>query len=71
MRALVDLEQDQIRKLDQMAKARRRSRAALIRDAVAAYVEKDKKATANDAFGLWRGRSIDGLAFQEKVRSEW
>ena len=71
MRALVDLEQDQIRKLDQMAKARRRSRAALIRDAVADYVEKDKRATAADAFGLWRGRPIDGLTFQEKARSEW
>ena len=71
MRALVDLEQDQIRKLDQMAKAQRRSRAALIREAVANYVEKGKRATAADAFGLWRGRPIDGLTFQEKARSEW
>ena len=71
MRALVDLEQDQIRKLDQMAKAQRRSRAALIRDAVKNYVEKDKRATATDAFGLWRGKSVDGLTFQEKARNEW
>ena len=71
MRALVDLEQDQIRKLDQMAKARRRSRAALIRDAVADYVEKDKRATAADAFGLWRGRPSEGLTFLVTARSVW
>ena len=71
MRALVDLDQEQVRKLDVMAKAQRRSRAALIRDAVAGYVEKSARATADDAFGLWRGKSTDGLAFQEKARSEW
>lgn len=71
MRALVDLDREQFRKLDRMAKAQRRSRAALIREALASYVEKNARATADDAFGLWRGRSIDGLAFQEKARSEW
>lgn len=71
MRALVDLEQEQLRKLDRIAKAQQRSRAALIRDAVASYVEKNARETADDAFGLWRGRSLDGLAYQEKVRSEW
>ena len=24
-----------------------------------------------DAFGLWKNREVDGLVYQEKVRSEW
>ena len=26
---------------------------------------------ADDAFGLWGDRAVDGLEYQERVRNEW
>jgi predicted transcriptional regulator len=71
MRALVDIDDRHIRELDRLAKEQKRSRAALIREAVVDYLDKRAQKTAEDAFGLWGKRKIDGLAYQEKVRSEW
>jgi predicted transcriptional regulator len=71
MRALVDIDDSHIRELDRLAKDQKRSRAAVIREAVADYLDKRAQKTAEDAFGLWGKRKIDGLAYQEKVRSEW
>lgn len=71
MRALVDIDENQIRDLDRLAKRQKRSRAALIREAVADYLDKRSRRTVEDAFGLWGERRTDGLAYQEKVRSEW
>lgn len=71
MRALVDIDDHQIRDLDRLAKQQKRSRAALIREAVADYLDKRHRKTAGEAFGLWGQGGTDGLAYQEKVRSEW
>jgi predicted transcriptional regulator len=71
MRALVDIDDSHIRELDRLAKDQKRSRAALIREAVVDYLDKRAQRTAEDAFGLWGKRKVDGLAYQEKVRSEW
>ena len=71
MRALVDIDDSHIRELDRLAKDQKRSRAALIREAVVDYLDKHAQKTAEDAFGLWGKRKIDGLAYQEKARSEW
>lgn len=71
MRALVDIDERQIRDLDRLAKRQKRSRAAVIREAVADYLEKRGQQTIEDAFGLWGRRETDGLAYQERVRSEW
>lgn len=71
MRALVDIEESQLRDLDRLAKQQGRSRAALIREAVADYLGKRGEQTIDDAFGLWGDRKIDGLDYQERVRSEW
>lgn len=71
MRALVDIEESQIRELDRLARKQRQSRAALIREAVADYLGKHARNTTEDAFGLWGTRAVDGLAYQEKIRSEW
>ncbi len=71
MRALITLDEIQIRKLDRLAKAEKQSRAALIREAIDAFLERKQQAVEDDAFGLWGKRKIDGLEYQEKVRSEW
>jgi metal-responsive CopG/Arc/MetJ family transcriptional regulator len=71
MRALVDIDEQQIKELDRLARKQMLSRAALIRKAVADYLDKRAQDTEQNAFGLWGERKIDGLAYQEKVRSEW
>ncbi len=71
MRTLVDLGDAQIQALDELSKQEKRSRAALIRQAIDDYLEKRRDRHESDAFGLWGKRKIDGLAYQEKVRGEW
>ena len=71
MRTLVDLEESQVHELDEMSKTERRSRAALIRQAIDDYLAKRHRKRETDAFGLWGKRKVDGLAYQKKMRGEW
>lgn len=71
MRTLVDLGDSQIQKLDELSKQEKRSRAALIREAVDDFLAKRLSKNEGGAFGLWGMRKIDGLAYQARVRSEW
>lgn len=71
MRTLIDIERSDIEKLDLLAARQKRSRAAVIREAVADYLEKEAAAGLDEAFGLWRGRGIDSLEYQKKLREEW
>jgi metal-responsive CopG/Arc/MetJ family transcriptional regulator len=71
MRTLVDLGDSQIQALDELSKKEKRSRAALIRQAIDDYLAKRHGKRESDAFGLWGKRKVDGLAYQEKVRREW
>jgi hypothetical protein len=47
------------------------SRAELLRRAVADYLTRYAAAPVDTAFGLWRRRAEDGLAYQERLRQEW
>jgi metal-responsive CopG/Arc/MetJ family transcriptional regulator len=67
MRISVDLEASQVEALAGLATREGRSRAALIREAVDEYL---RRKGDDEAFGLWNG-AIDGLAAQERARSEW
>jgi metal-responsive CopG/Arc/MetJ family transcriptional regulator len=71
MRTLVDIGEPQVQELDELSKEDRRSRAALIREAIDDYLAKRRARRGGDAFGLWGKRKVDGLAYQEKVRREW
>ncbi|KKN78240.1 hypothetical protein LCGC14_0352400 [marine sediment metagenome] len=71
MRALVDMNDAQIEALDSLAKRVRQSRAALIRAAIDDYLGRHHREQVEDGFGLWGKRKVDGLAYQEKARSEW
>jgi hypothetical protein len=70
MRTLIDIPDKQIDALTMLCTTKKISRAELIRQAITAYVESNKPATV-DAFGLWKDKKIDGLAYQEEARSEW
>ena len=71
MRTLVDLGDSQIQALDELSKKEKRSRAALIRQAIDDYLRNQRYKQQANAFGLWGKRKVDGLAYQEKVHGEW
>ncbi len=78
MRTLVDIPEDAIDRLDSFAASRGWSRAEAVRRAVndmLAQAEAAERA-ADDAalaaaFGMWKDRGIDGLAYQQALRAEW
>jgi metal-responsive CopG/Arc/MetJ family transcriptional regulator len=70
-RILVDLPDTQLHELTEIVEAERRPRAAVIRDAIDAYIAQHKPSLAADAFGLWKDKQVDGLEYQQKLRAEW
>lgn len=71
MRILIDANEAQVVALDALARRRRRPRAAVIRAAIDDYLARHHREQVDDSYGLWGKRKVDGLAYQEKVRSEW
>ena len=70
MRTLVDLPEEELEELNVLSRSRKVSRAELIRQAVAGFLAQNK-AGMEDSFGLWKRRGVDGVEYQEKLRSEW
>jgi metal-responsive CopG/Arc/MetJ family transcriptional regulator len=70
-RILIDLPDEQVDELTTIVEAQQRPRAAVIRDAIEAYIALHKRGLGADVFGLWKGRKVDGLAYQQELRSEW
>ena len=70
MRTLVDIPDGQIKWLAAICMTEKRTRAELIRTAIAEYLEKHKP-TGDNVFGIWKDGNVDGLSYQERVRSEW
>ena len=71
MRTLVDVGDRQLQALDELAKVEKRSRAALICEAIDDFIAKRRSKHEGDAFGLWGARKVDGLVYQNRLRSEW
>jgi metal-responsive CopG/Arc/MetJ family transcriptional regulator len=70
-RILVDLPDSQVEELAALVETEQRSRAAVIRDAIDAYIAQHKRTLGADVFGLWKSKKIDGLEYQQELRSEW
>ena len=71
MRISIDIDDAQLRELDELSKAEKRSRAALIREAIDDLLIKRRSKHPGDAFGLWGNRKVDGLVYQRWARSLW
>ena len=71
MRTIIDLPGEQLEALDTLCRRDRISRAEAIRRAVALLVGAERGASAAAAYGLWRDRAEDGLAYQQRMRDEW
>jgi metal-responsive CopG/Arc/MetJ family transcriptional regulator len=78
MRAIIDLPDQQAEQLQLSCEREGISRAEAVRRAISLYIEQQ---TAHQhmqgithAFGLWKKRgkrSLDGVAYQRRIRSEW
>jgi predicted transcriptional regulator len=75
-RILADLPDEDIERLDRIAQAQGKSRAAVLREAVAAYNAQpadDDASWIDRGFGLWarHGISFDPHEYERKRRAEW
>lgn len=71
MKTLIELADSQVTALNELAKAERKSRAALIRLAIDDFLAKRRIRRVEEAFGLWGNKKVDGLAYQRRMRREW
>ena len=71
MRTIIDLPEDQVTGLAALCRRERLSRAEAVRRAVAAYLDAHSPAEHDEAFGMWRGRKLDGLTYERNLRAEW
>jgi Ribbon-helix-helix protein, copG family len=71
MRTIIDLPEAQLDALDAICRREGISRAEAIRRAVAQHIQHERRAAGDPAFGLWRAKPIDGLAYQRRLRQEW
>ena len=77
MRTIIDLTDNQLVRLDQIAARERISRAEAVRRAIdVAYASEDPvetvRATRRRAFGLWKGGEIgDAVSYVNAIRDEW
>jgi metal-responsive CopG/Arc/MetJ family transcriptional regulator len=73
MRVSIDIPDDHIAALNALAKKEHVSRAALVRQAITNLLASRRGAKGDAiaaAFGIWPDME-DGLAYQERLRSEW
>lgn len=74
MRALVDIPDEDLHKLDALAKRQGKSRAAEIRDAIKIHLvhHADNNDWIHRGRGFWKGRADigDGLEYQLAVRED-
>lgn len=72
-RFLVDIPEEDLARLDALARAEGKSRAAILREAVADYIAAESKQGFEKYFGLWErhGSTVDGLDYERNLRGEW
>lgn len=71
MRILVDVLKADLELLDEVSRRREISRAEFIRQAISTSLTPYREKMNHAAFGAWSKVSDDGLAYQERTRSEW
>lgn len=72
-RILADLPDDDIKWLDQLAVEQGKSRASVLREAVAAYRAEKPRDWLDVGFGAWKDRTDigDAVAWQRRERASW
>lgn len=72
-RILADLPEDDVKWLDQLAAEQGKSRAAVLREAVASYRAETPTDWIEKGFGAWKDRSDigDAVEWQRRERASW
>jgi hypothetical protein len=72
-RFLVDIPEEDLARLDALAKTEGKSRAAVLREAVAEFIAVESQQGFEKYFGLWErhGSTVDGLEYERQLRGEW
>lgn len=70
-RILLDLPDDALRRLEHLKERRKLPRAALLREAVEEYLDRQNQDVVQNALGLWGDNAEDGLEYERKLREEW
>jgi predicted transcriptional regulator len=71
MRTIIEVPDDVIASLDRAGRQRKQSRAAIIREAIAEFLQRESLSNADAAFGIWKSKQRDGVEYQNELRSEW
>ena len=71
MRTIIEVPDDDIRNLDRIVEQQKKSRAAIIREAIRLYLKGRVVSSDEAAFGIWKEKKADGLEYQAEVRSDW
>ena len=71
MRTIIEVSEAVVRNLDKLGRQQKKSRAALIREAIQQYLDQQELPHSEAAFGVWKGRGKEGVHYQERLRSEW
>jgi len=71
MRTIVDIPANLLEELDSFAEREKISRAEAVRRAMAEYLEKRRSSRPDAAFGIWKSKKLDALAYEDSLRDEW
>ena len=71
MRTVIFLTDEQAERLAEVCRNQGITRAEAVRRALARYLDEHRPRHQQAAFGIWRGRHPDGLAYERRLRGEW
>ena len=71
MRTIIDIPDQLVESLDRVGKTHKKSRASLVREAITEFLRVKSIPQSEAAFGLWKQRIKDGVAYQNDLRQEW
>jgi metal-responsive CopG/Arc/MetJ family transcriptional regulator len=71
MRTIVDIPAKLLEELDTLAEREKISRAEAVRRAMSEYLAKRRSSRPDAAFGIWKSKKLDALAYEDSLRDEW
>jgi hypothetical protein len=71
MRVLIDIPEEDLKQVAKVTREQGISRAEFVRRAIKSSLEAKPPSDLSEFFGIFKDNPEDGLAFQERMRSEW
>jgi metal-responsive CopG/Arc/MetJ family transcriptional regulator len=71
MRTLIDIPENDLKLLNKVVRKLEISRTEFIRRAIHSSLAPHRGKMSHESFGAWATFAEDGLAYQERIRSEW